>query len=102
MLEIYTIISRSTDLVLECQSLAYSTDDIGSVECYVLDSWRAIVVDVFLDLALPLGRCRLVEWHLDGLVPVGHHYRPQGTVLGVHLLEMVGIRWKYLEFNKSG
>lgn len=81
--------------------VAYSAYDIGGVESYVLNPWSAVVVDVFLDLALPLGRGRLIQWHLDGLVPVSHHYRPQGTVLSVHLLEMMGIRWKQQEFNRS-
>ena len=44
-----------------------------------------VVVNILLDLALPPTGGRLVQWHLDGLIPVGHHDGAEGTVLSVHL-----------------
>ena len=41
---------------------------------------------ICLDLGLLLARRRLVDGHLDGLLPVGHHDGPQRRVVGVHLL----------------
>ena len=38
-----------------------------------------------LDLTLAFAWGRLIDGHLDGLIPVGHHNRPQRTVLGVYL-----------------
>ena len=54
----------------------------------MLDSRSAIVVNVFLYLALPQSRRWLVERHLDGLLPVGDDHRTQGTVLRTHLKQI--------------
>ena len=51
----------------------------------MLHPCRPVVVDVLLDLRLPEPVRRLVNGHLDGLLPVGHHHGAQGGVLGVHL-----------------
>ncbi len=65
----------------------YSINDVPCVDCNVLHTGSPIEVNVLLYLALPCPWGRLVEWHLDGLVPVGHHDGTQGTVLSVHLRE---------------
>lgn len=60
-------------------------DDVLGVERDVLDSRASVVVDVLLDLALPLPRRWLVDGHLDGFLPVGHDDGAEGGVLGVDL-----------------
>lgn len=64
----------------ESPEIFYALDDIIRSESYVLDPSRAIVVDVLLDLGLPLTRRRLVDGHFDGLLVIGNHHRPQGRV----------------------
>ena len=54
----------------------------------MLDSWCSIIVHVLLNLALSLAGSWLVDGHLDGLVPIGDHDGLEGTVLGVHLIEI--------------
>jgi len=63
-----------------------SGDDILSAHRNVLDSRAAVVVNVLLDLRLPLSIGRLVDGHLDLLIEVSHHNRAQSRVLGVHHL----------------
>ena len=40
----------------------------------------------YLDLALSLARCRLVDRHLDGFIIVGDHNGAQGGEVSVDLL----------------
>ena len=54
-------------------------------ECNVLHPSCAVVVNVLLDLTLPLPRRWFVDWHLDRLLPVGHDDGTEGGVLSVHL-----------------
>ena len=56
----------------------------------MLHPGRAVVVDVLLDLRLPLPRRGLVDGHLDGLLPVGHDHGPERGVLRVHLAVVHG------------
>ena len=56
----------------------------------MLNSSASVKIDVLLDLRLSLSWCRLVDWHLDVLVEIGDHNRPQGRVLGVEHLVVDG------------
>lgn len=50
-----------------------SLDDALSAHGNVLDAGAAIVVAELLDLTLAHAVRRLVDWHLDLLIEVGHH-----------------------------
>ena len=52
----------------------------------MLHAGGAVVVDVLLDLRLPLSRRRLVDRHLDGLLPVGDDDGAQRRELSRELL----------------
>ena len=51
----------------------------------MLDASPTVVTDVLLDLTQSLPRSRLVDWHLDGPLPISDHHRSQTAELGVDL-----------------
>ncbi len=55
---------------VEC---TYGSNDVGGVQCDVLDPSRAVVLHVLFDLALPGAWGRLVDGHLDRPLEVGDH-----------------------------
>lgn len=67
------------------QKEAHRRDDVLGVERDVLHAGAAVVVDILLDLALPLAGRWLVDRHLDGLLKVGHDDGAQRRELGVQL-----------------
>ena len=50
-----------------------------------MDAGPTVVTDVLLDLTQSLPRSRLVDWHLDGPLPISDHHRSQTAELGVDL-----------------
>ena len=52
----------------------------------VLHAGPAVVIEIFLNLALPPALGRLVDRELDGLRIVGHHDTHQRRVLGGDIL----------------
>lgn len=56
----------------------------------MLNSSSSVIIDILLNLGLSLTWCWLVNWHLDVLVKIGDHNRPQGRVLGVEHLVVDG------------
>src|SRR5712691_6413729 len=61
-------------------------NDVLRLQRDMLDAWAAEVLEIFLDLALPLALGRLVDRELDLSLPVGHHLGHQGRVLGGDVL----------------
>ena len=59
-------------------------NQLSIVYLFIQVQMQAVCVSLYLRL-LPARR-RLVDGHLDGLLPVGHHDRPQRRVVRVHLL----------------
>ena len=51
----------------------------------MLDAGPAVVTDVLLNLTESLPRSRLVDWHLDGPLPISDHHRSQTAELSVDL-----------------
>src|SRR6266850_1782016 len=60
--------------------------DVLRLQRDMLDAGAAEVLEVLLDLALPLPLGGLVDRELDLPLPVGHHLRHERGVLGVDLL----------------
>ena len=67
-----------------------SLDDAFSAHGNVLDAGTSIIVAELLDLTLTHAIGRLVDWHLDLLVEVGHDDRAQGGELCVDHLVIHG------------
>src|SRR6266566_6418676 len=70
------------------------TNDVLRLQRDVLDAGASEILEVLLDLALPLALGGLVDWELDLSLAVRHHLRHQRRVLGVDLLvgEMNDVR----------
>ena len=50
-----------------------------------MDASPAVVTDVLLNLTESLPWSRLVDWHLDGPLPISDHHRSQTAELSVDL-----------------
>ena len=51
----------------------YCFDNIFCAHGNMLNSSSTVIVAIFLNLTLSLSICRLIDWHLDLLVEVGHN-----------------------------
>ena len=51
----------------------------------MLHTGPAIVPHILLNLTHPLPGRRLIDWHLNGAVPISDHHRTETAELGVDL-----------------
>ncbi len=61
-------------------------DDVVGSESDVLHTRSSIVLDILLNLTDPLARSWLIDWHLDGPLPISDHHRTEAAVLCVDLM----------------